>query len=86
MSDFHDKVYAVVRGIPEGVVMTYGDVAKAAGHPGAARAVGTILSHNYDPGVPCHRVIRSDGTTGQYNRGAKRKREMLVSEGAITGQ
>lgn len=65
--------------------MTYGDVAKAAGSPGAARAVGTILSQNYDPSIPCHRVIRSDGHLGQYNRGTERKREILIQEGAIRG-
>jgi O-6-methylguanine DNA methyltransferase len=85
MSDFRYKVHAVVRSIPKGVVMTYGEVAKAAGSPRAARAVGTILSHNYDPTIPCHRVIRSDGQPGQYNRGAQRKREILIEEGALHG-
>lgn len=84
-SDFRANVYEVVRGIPKGMVMTYGDVAKAAGSPGAARAVGTILSQNYDPAIPCHRVVRSDGQPGQYNRGAERKREILIEEGAIRG-
>lgn len=85
VSDFRTNVYEVVRGIPKGMVMTYGDVAKAAGSPGAARAVGTILSQNYDPAIPCHRVVRSDGQPGQYNRGAERKREILIEEGAIRG-
>lgn len=67
------------------MVMTYGQVAKAAGSPRAARAVGTILSQNYDPTIPCHRVIRSDGRPGQYNRGSDRKREILIKEGAIRG-
>lgn len=83
--DFRARVYEVVRQVPRGMVMTYGDVAKAAGSPGAARAVGTILSQNYDPAIPCHRVIRSDGRPGQYNRGAERKREILIEEGAIHG-
>ncbi len=81
MSEFRDKVYAVVRDIPEGMVMTYGEVARQAGHPGAARAVGTVLSKNYDPSVPCHRVIKSNGQPGQYNRGSERKVEILRSEG-----
>ena len=83
--DFRTRVYEVVRQIPRGMVMTYGDVAKEAGSPGAARAVGTILSQNYDPAIPCHRVIRSDGRPGQYNRGAERKREILTQEGAMHG-
>ncbi len=82
-TDFRARVYEVVRAIPKGMVMTYGDVARAAGSPGAARAVGTILSQNYDSAIPCHRVIRSDGQPGQYNRGAERKREILTREGAI---
>lgn len=82
-TDFGARVYEVVKGIPKGVVMTYGEVAKAAGSPRAARAVGTILSQNYDPTIPCHRVIRSDGQSGQYNRGAQRKREILIEEGAL---
>ncbi|HEX8993811.1 MAG TPA: MGMT family protein [Candidatus Paceibacterota bacterium] len=73
----------MVAGIPKGKVMTYAQVAAAAGSPRAYRAVGTILSHNYDPKIPCHRVIRSDGTPGQYNRGTARKKKLLQSEGAI---
>ncbi len=84
-TDFSSRVYEVVRRIPRGMVMTYGQVAKAAGSPRAARAVGTILSQNYDPTIPCHRVIRSDGRPGQYNRGSDRKREILIKEGAIRG-
>jgi methylated-DNA-[protein]-cysteine S-methyltransferase len=81
-SKFADKVRTVVRNIPKGKVMTYGEVARKAGRPGAARAVGTIMSHNYDPKVPCHRVVRSDGKIGDYNRGgAGRKLELLWEEG-----
>jgi O-6-methylguanine DNA methyltransferase len=63
--------------------MTYGDVAYFAGSPGAFRAVGNILSKNYDPKIPCHRVIRADGKMGGYNRGIKRKSEILKREGAL---
>jgi O-6-methylguanine DNA methyltransferase len=63
--------------------MTYKQVAMAAGNPGAARAVGAIMKTNFNPDVPCHRVIRSDGKTGGYNRGADRKIERLRQEGAI---
>lgn len=85
MSNFSDDVYKVVRQIPKGTTMTYGEVADEAGHPGAARAVGTVLSKNFDPSIPCHRVIRSDGSLGQYNRGDERKQAILISEGAIKG-
>ncbi len=64
--------------------MTYGTVARLAGSSGAARAVGTIMAANYDPTVPCHRVVRSDGKIGAYNRGGeKAKRALLIKEGAI---
>jgi len=81
---FADKVRAVVHAIPKGKTMTYGDVAAKAGHPGAARAVGGIMKLNYDPTIPCHRVIKRDGTVGEYNRGGPDiKRTLLKKEGAI---
>ena len=83
-SSFSEKVYAVVAKIPKGQVMTYAGVAKKAGTPGASRAVGTALSKNFDPKIPCHRVIRSDGKIGAYNRGGpKAKRAILKKEGAV---
>lgn len=83
MSSFTKKVLAVVAQIPRGAVMTYKEVAQRAGSPKAVRAVGTILSKNYRADIPCHRVIRSDGKLGQYNRGAARKRELLIEEGFL---
>ncbi len=84
MTPFMKKVFGVVAKIPKGQVMTYAGVAKKAGMPGASRAVGTALSKNYDPKIPCHRVIRSDGKIGEYNRGgASAKRAILVKEGAL---
>lgn len=80
---FRVRVLAIVRAIPRGQTMTYGEVARRAGNPRAARAVGAIMRANYDPTVPCHRVVRSDGTLGGYNRGLKRKRELLREEGAM---
>ncbi len=81
---FTEKVKAIVSKIPKGSVMTYGAVARLAGSPGAGRAVGSIMASNYDPKVPCHRVIRSDGKIGAYNRGGeKAKRALLIKEGAI---
>jgi O-6-methylguanine DNA methyltransferase len=82
-ASFADEVRSVVRTIPKGKTMTYGQVAAKAGHPGAARAVGGIMKANFDPTVPCHRVIRSDGTIGEYNRGGpSAKRALLIKEGA----
>ena len=63
--------------------MTYGEVARAAGSSRAFRAVGNILNKNHDPVIPCHRVIMSDGTVGGYNRGSKKKVEMLENERII---
>ncbi len=81
--DFTQRVLEVVRRIPRGHVMTYQQVAAAADSPKAARAVGSIMRKNTDPSVPCHRVIKSDGTPGQYNRpgGTKMKRDILRTEG-----
>ncbi len=84
MSNFRKRVLAVVAKIPKGQVMTYAAVAKKAGNPKASRAVGYYMSQNYDLKVPCHRVIRSDGKIGNYNRGGeKAKRALLKKEGAI---
>ena len=80
MTLFADKVFAVVRRIPKGTTMTYKDVAAAVGRPRAYRAVGNILNSNYDPEIPCHRVVRSDGSAGGYNRGAQLKAEILERE------
>lgn len=80
---FTDKVLAIVRKIPKGKTMTYIQVAKNAGSPNASRAVGSILKKNYNPDIPCHRVIRSDGLTGEYNRGREKKIALLRAEGAI---
>lgn len=63
--------------------MTYNEVARLAGSPRASRAVGNILNKNYDPAIPCHRVVRADGTLGGYNRGAARKQQLLVNERRI---
>ena len=80
---FKDKVLEVVRKIPKGKTLTYKEVAVLAGRPRAWRAVGNILHKNRDSEIPCHRVIKSDGNLGGYNRGEKIKRKLLESEGAI---
>jgi O-6-methylguanine DNA methyltransferase len=79
-TSFSKSVYSVVKKIPKGKTLTYKQVAEAAGRPGAYRAVGNILNKNYDPTIPCHRVVRSDGKTGGYNRGTERKKEILKEE------
>lgn len=79
-SAFTKRVFDIVRRIPKGSVMTYKQVATAAGNPKAYRVVGNILNMNYDTRIPCHRVIRSDGTPGGYNRGAAQKRRLLQKE------
>lgn len=79
---FRDKVLKIVSEIPLGQVLTYKEVAARAGNPFAARAVGAILRTNYNPAIPCHRVIRSDGKLGGYNRGIELKKAILETEQA----
>lgn len=83
MPSFTEKVYKVVSRIPRGKVLTYKQVAELAGSPSAYRAVGNILHKNINPAVPCHRVIKSDGSLGGYNKGVNLKKQILRSEGAI---
>lgn len=78
---FKQRVFDVVRTIPMGEVWTYNYVAKMAGSASAARAVGQILKKNYDPNIPCHRVVGAR-SLGGYNRGRDRKIEILLSENA----
>ncbi len=79
---FTEKVYEVVKKIPKGKVLTYGEVAAKAGNPKAVRAVGSALKKNFNSDIPCHRVICADGSVGQYNRGgSEAKRRILREEG-----
>jgi len=72
------------RDVPRGEVITYGALARAAGHPRAARAVGTACARNPVPiVVPCHRVVPSGGGLGAYGGGPERKRALLALEGAL---
>ncbi len=81
---FKERVLKVVRDIPKGKTLSYGEVAKFAGNPGAARAVGTLMKNNHDKTVPCHRVIKSNGEVGEYNNGGpNRKRALLKKEGTL---
>jgi len=84
--DFASRVYKVVKEIPKGKVATYGQIAKLAGSPRAARAVGYLMKTNPNaPIVPCHRVVASDGKLTGYSGagGIRQKREMLISEGVF---
>ncbi len=83
---FKDEVLKIVAKIPKGKTLTYKKVAILAGHPEAYRAVGNILNKNYNPKIPCHRVIRSDGKTGGYNRGSENKAKILKSEDFKLGE
>jgi O-6-methylguanine DNA methyltransferase len=84
MSDFTTHVKSIVANIPRGSVITYKEVAIAAGNKNAARAVANIMAANYDPDVPCHRVIRTDGGLGGYNRGGvSAKKKILLEEGVV---
>lgn len=83
MKSFREAVLSVVRDIPSGSVLSYAEVAKRAGYAGAARAVGSLMKKNFDPSIPCHRVIRSDGRPGEYNRGSTAKEILLKSEGVL---
>jgi len=80
---FSLRVYGVVKRIPQGKTLSYKEVARRAGSPRAHRAVGSILSKNFNNTVPCHRVIRSDGRLGGYNRGVSKKKYILKKEGFL---
>ena len=83
-TEFQLKVWAYLRKIPRGSVKTYSQVAKAIGKPYATRAVANAIGKNpYAPKIPCHRVIRSDGSLGGYSGkgGVKTKRFLVKKEG-----
>jgi len=84
MPNFKARVLKIVGKIKKGQTRTYKEVARLAGSPRAYRAVGLVMARNYDLKIPCHRVIKSDGSPGSYNRGgAKRKIALLRKEGVI---
>lgn len=81
VSDFGRRVLGSTAEIPFGGVATYGDIAKAIGSPGAARATGNALGSNPMPiVVPCHRVVRGGGKIGGYTGGLERKELLLALE------
>jgi methylated-DNA-[protein]-cysteine S-methyltransferase len=86
--EFHRRVYEVTRAIPPGEVLTYGEVARRIGEPGAARAVGQALGKNpFAPVIPCHRVMAAGGRSGGFSAegGAMTKLRMLEIERAKLG-
>jgi O-6-methylguanine DNA methyltransferase len=70
----------VVVGIARGKTKSYREVAVLAGRPLAYRAVGNIMAKNHNPKIPCHRVIRSNGSPGGYARGSRTKVKILLKE------
>lgn len=80
-SPFQERVARVVSRIPYGKTMTYGEVARRAGSPGAARAVGQVMRHNpICLFIPCHRVVASGGRLGGFTGGISLKRRLLALE------
>jgi O-6-methylguanine DNA methyltransferase len=79
---FQQQVWAITRAIPRGQTRTYGQIARQAGSPGAARAVGQAMARNPWPVVvPCHRVVGHDGRLTGFGGGLAMKRQMLELEG-----
>ena len=83
VDSFTNRVLSVVRRIPVGRIATYGDVARLAGRPRAARAVGNIMRSCGRRDVPCHRVIAAGGRLGGYGGSEALKRSLLVAEGIL---
>ena len=81
-TDFQKKVWKALLDIPYGKTESYGSIARRIGHPGAYRAVGTAVGKNrLGIVVPCHRVIKGDGSIGNYGGGVDRKEFLLKLEG-----
>lgn len=85
LSFFTQRVYLAACSIPKGQTRSYQWVARQAGFPKAVRAVGNALNRNpFAPRVPCHRVIRSDGSLGGFAGGSRKKQSLLRREGALS--
>lgn len=81
LTRFQQQVYRAICRIPKGQTRSYGWVARQIGKPAAARAVGNALNRNpFAPRVPCHRVVRSDGSLGGFAGGPEKKRRLLDAE------
>jgi AraC family transcriptional regulator of adaptative response/methylated-DNA-[protein]-cysteine methyltransferase len=84
---FQEAVWRELRKIPVGETRSYADIAAAIGHPKAVRAVGTANGDNHVAVlIPCHRVIRSDGSLGGYGGGLENKKKLLAAEGHALGE
>jgi methylated-DNA-protein-cysteine methyltransferase-like protein len=85
MSDAHSeaRILEVIRALPIGRAVSYGEVARRAGLPGRARLVARVLSHNSDPDLPWHRVLRADGRIAfpEGSRGFREQCDRLRREG-----
>jgi methylated-DNA-[protein]-cysteine S-methyltransferase len=82
VTEFSAKVLKQAYKIPRGKVATYSGLAAKVGNPRAARAVGTALANNPFPIIiPCHRVVRADGSPGQFGGGSDMKKQLLEREG-----
>ena len=82
LTPFQKRVYKAVLTIPKGEVRSYKWVAQKSGNPLATRAVGQALNKNpHTIKIPCHRVVKSDGSLGGYSKGLKMKRKLLKKEG-----
>lgn len=83
-NEFSQSAWRAMRKIRSGTVISYATLAKRAGSPSAVRAAGTACGRNaIAPIIPCHRIIRTDGTLGNYGYGLSKKRWLLRHEGAI---
>jgi len=80
---FKAKVLVIVKAIPKGKTMTYGEVARAAGSPQAARQVGALMKQNKNKQIPCHRVVASNGLGGYNGLRGKSKASILTKEGVL---
>jgi len=86
IKNYKEKVYEITRKIPKGKVATYGQIARLAGSPKAARAVGFFMKTNQDaPRTPCHRVVAASGALTGYSApgGINQKKKMLLQEGVL---
>lgn len=83
-TSFQQKVLKAIFEIPYGQTISYSELARRAGNPRAVRAVASVVAQNkHYILIPCHRVIRSDGTIGEYGAGSDRKRWLLRHEGSM---
>jgi len=81
---FHRQVLETLAQVPWGHLVSYGELARRVGRPGAARAVGGAMAHNPVPIlIPCHRVVRGDGSPGGFTSGLDWKRRLLRTEGIV---